>query len=126
MIVTFLCFNNVVSKSEGTFFMKKCCKYKKIQQFHRNYPCTHNFLVKCQWTSWGSWQSCSISCGGGTKKELEANLSKLKMEDWIVLEIIKNPKIVVRPNVQVRHLLAESELKKERNFSLSISGYQMR
>ena len=38
------------------------------------------------------------------KKELEANLSKLKMVDWIVLEIIKNPKIVVRPTVQVRHL----------------------
>ena len=40
------------------------------------------------------------------KKEFEAK-SKLKMVDWIVLEIIKIFRIVVRPNVQVRHLQGE-------------------
>ena len=36
------------------------------------------FLVNCQWATWGSWQSCSASCGGGTKKRIR---SKVKAQN---------------------------------------------
>ena len=28
------------------------------------------FLVNCQWSTWESWQSCSVSCGEGTKQRI--------------------------------------------------------
>ena len=33
----------------------------KIYPYHAYYPC----LVNGEWTDWGDWQLCNVSCGGG-------------------------------------------------------------